>query len=418
MKCLGKDRHNNCCRNKQIDSTFFCKFHQYMCEYTTDMLEKLELCKGCKKMYYFTDDSIKTCENCRTRDKSCYKKPVVLCKKEGCSSKKSDENDYCGKHQIHIFIDETVNNGKKLCFNYVRGCKTQLELDYTFSKCQLCLEKDRLKDQTKRNNVKELNKTIETNIKYCTTCCKEYDMAEFVGDNPNTETKTCSFCRYQNKEQDKHRDKEKRNLLAKLNINQTFSSYVKEAKRRSIEFQLSKHIFCDIVRKNCHYCGEINDEKKFNGIDRMDSAVGYLLENCVSCCSLCNYLKNKYSVDTFIKRIQHIVCYINENKCIYEYCFPNFISGNYKQYIKSAKVRNIPFLLDEETFHSMTEKECYICGKKNSLTHRNGIDRYDNSLGYIESNCKSCCNTCNIMKNRFSYDEIISKFKKIISYMS
>ena len=58
----------------------------------------------------------------------------------------------------------------------------------------------------------------------------------------------------------------------------------------------------------------------------------------------------------------------------------------------------------------------YICGKKNSITHRNGIDRFDNTLGYIESNCKSCCNTCNMMKNRFSYHDILDKFNKIVSH--
>jgi hypothetical protein len=211
-----------------------------MCEYTSDMLESLELCKGCNKMYYFCDNSIKTCENCRTRDKSKYKKEIVFCKKEGCSSKKSDENAYCGKHQIHIFIDETIQNGKRVCKNYIRGCKEVLEEDYTFSKCGICLKKDRLNDQTKRKNVKELNKTVEINIKYCTTCFKEYDISEFIGDKPNTETKTCSFCRQQNKDQ--FRDKEKRNFLAKTNINQNFRSYIKEANRRSINFHLSKCI--------------------------------------------------------------------------------------------------------------------------------------------------------------------------------
>jgi len=388
-----------------------------MNEYTPTMLENLELCKGCKKMYFFENTQIKTCENCRTRDKTCYKKEIILCKKDGCSSKKSQENVYCGKHQIHIFIDETTSSGKKLCFNYIRGCKEQLEPEYTFSKCQLCLEKDRKIDQQKRNNAKEMNKNIEANIKYCTTCCKEYHISEFIGNNPNIETKTCLFCRQQNKEQDKHRDKEKRNLLAKININQAFSSYIKEAKRRSIEFHLSKEDFCNIVREKCYYCGEINEEKNFNGIDRVNSEKTYILENCVSCCSLCNYLKNKTSIDIFIKRIQHIISYINDNKSIYEECFPDFISGNYNQYKKSAKIRDIEFLLDEETFLTLTNNNCYICGKKNSINHRNGVDRYDNSFGYIETNCKSCCNTCNMIKNRFSYDDIIEKFKKIVSHI-
>jgi hypothetical protein len=377
------------------------------------MLNQLQLCKGCKKMYYFENDDVKTCDNCRTRDKSKYKKEIILCKKDGCKSKKSEENEYCGKHQIHIFINETINNGKKICKNYIRGCKEQLNPEYTFSKCNICLEKDRIKDSKNRNKVKEYNKNIKSNKKHCTTCCKEYDISEFIGNK--SETKTCSSCRNQNKEQDKRRDKAKRNLLAKININQSFCSYIKEAKRRSIEFQLSKEIFCDIVKKTCHYCGEINNEKQFNGVDRIDSNKDYILENCVSCCSLCNYLKNKFSIDIFIKRVQHIVSYIKENKCIYEDYFPDFISGNYNQYIISAKNRDIEFLLCEDTFNSITKKDCYMCGKKNNINHRNGIDRFDNALGYIETNCKSCCNTCNMMKNRFSYEDILDKFNKIVN---
>jgi hypothetical protein len=255
MKCLAKDRHNDSCRNKQINSTSFCKLHQYMCNYSQEMMNNLQLCKGCKKMYCFENANIKTCDNCKTRDKSKYKKEIVLCKKDGCKFKKSDENLYCGKHQIHIFIDDALKNGKKLCKNYVRGCKEQLEQEYTFSKCQLCLEKERVKDNQNRNNAKEKNQHTNTNTKYCTTCCKECDICEFDGNKPNTKTKTCSSCRQQNKEQDARRDKVKRNLLAKININQSFSSYVKEAKRRSIEYHLSKEDFFNITKKTCHYCG-------------------------------------------------------------------------------------------------------------------------------------------------------------------
>ena len=413
MKCLSKDRNNRCCRNNQINQTNFCKLHQYMCNYTLDMLNSIQLCKGCKKMHYFENDN-KTCESCRTRDKSQYKKEVVLCKKDGCKFKKSEENIYCGKHQIHIFIDETITQGKKLCKNYIRGCKSQLHTEYKFTKCQECLENERVKDKINRDNVKELNTHLELNVKFCSTCCKQFNMIDFNGNKPNTETKTCLSCREKNKKQDKLRDKTHRNLLSRININQSFSSYIKEAKRRNFEFKLTKDIFNDIVKQNCHYCNEINTEKNFNGIDRIDSNNGYILENCVSCCSLCNYLKNKMPIDTFIKRVQHIVTYSTSKNSLFTDYFPDFISGNYKGYIISAKNRNIDFLLSETMFNNIVKNDCYICGKRNNETHQNGIDRYCNSIGYIEDNCKSCCNTCNMIKNRFSYNDIMNKFNKIM----
>jgi len=419
MKCLGKDRYKQHCRNNKLIDTHFCKFHQYMCDYSREMLGNLELCKGCKKMYYFGNTDIKTCENCRTRDKSKYKKEIIFCNKDGCKYKKSDENMYCGKHQLQNFIDNTVQSGKKLCVNYIRGCKEQFDSEYKYSKCQVCLEKDRIKDNINRTVAIERNNLIissNKNQKICTTCCKEYNISEFIGNIPNTQTKTCKTCRAKNKEQDKYRDKDKRNLLAKLNINNCFKSYIKEAQRRSIEFHLLKEDFLNIIKTPCYYCGEINEEKQFNGIDRLDSNKNYILENCVSCCSLCNYLKNKIPVDIFIKRVRHILSYIRENKSVHPDYFPDFISGNYKQYKKSANIRNIDFLLYENDFISITSGDCYMCGKKNSLVHRNGIDRFDNSIGYIEFNSKSCCNTCNMMKNKFSYIDILDKFRKIDSY--
>ena len=148
----------------------------------------------------------------------------------------------------------------------------------------------------------------------------------------------------------------------------------------------------------------------------MESNLGYSVENCVSCCSLCNYLKNKTPMNIFLKRVRHIVSYKENNISLFDESFPDFISGNYKQYKISATVRGFDFSLSESTFYDITKNHCYMCGKKNSVTHINGIDRYDNSLGYIETNCKSCCNTCNMMKNKYSFNDIISKFNKIILY--
>ena len=408
MKCLSRDRNENPCRNNSINATRFCKLHQYMCDYTNEMLENLKLCKGCNKMYYFENEN-KTCENCRTRIKK--EKEVILCKKEGCKFKKSDENDYCGKHQINIFIEQTISQNKKICKNYIRGCRSQLNMDYTFSKCEECLNNYRIKDKTNRKNAIE-NNIVGQTTRICTTCFKHNDISEFKNDITELETKTCKTCREQNKKQ--IRNKEKRNFLSRININQSFSSYIKEAKRRNFEFKLSKDIFNNIVKQNCHYCNEINTEKKFNGIDRIDSNNGYILENCVSCCSLCNYLKNKMPIDTFIKRVQHIVTYSTSKNSLFMDYFPDFISGNYKGYIISAKNRNIDFVLSETMFNNIVKNNCYMCGKRNNETHQNGIDRYCNSIGYIEDNCKSCCNTCNMMKNRFSYNDIMNKFNKIM----
>ena len=384
-----------------------------MNEYTADMLANLDLCKGCKKMYYFGDVEVKTCESCRSRDKTKYKKQVVLCKKEGCAFKKSSENVYCGKHQICVFIDETTEMGKKTCVNYIRGCKSQLETTYSFSKCESCLESARIKDGMRRKTAKETVPTEETIT--CTTCCKALPPEDFVGlKDPNTHTKTCIACRKQNQIQDARRNKEHRNELERQNIKAKYAHYIKDASRRNLVFQLSEDQFTDLIYQHCNYCGIIEDVG-FNGIDRVNSGVGYVVGNVVGCCKMCNYMKGSLSVDTFLQRVHHILSIHGEIKDgpLFPHAFGDSKGGAYDRYHKNATFRNIPFLLSRDEFEMIVKNPCYICKKENTTTHQNGIDRKINTIGYTVENSNSCCAECNFMKRDFDYVEIMDKIRLI-----
>ncbi len=81
------------------------------------MLQTLELCSGCKKMYHFTGER-KNCDNCAGRSKAhnvALKENAVVCAKESCVYKRSIENKYCNLHQLQLFVDETASENKKLC---------------------------------------------------------------------------------------------------------------------------------------------------------------------------------------------------------------------------------------------------------------------------------------------------------------
>lgn len=55
--------------------------------------------------------------------------------------------------------------------------------------------------------------------------------------------------------------------------------------------------------------------------------------------------------------------------------------------------------IDFDTFSSLVKGKCYYCGQVGSnSTGYNGIDRVDNSKGYIEGNVVSCCKQCNRAK--------------------
>ena len=74
-----------------------------------------------------------------------------------------------------------------------------------------------------------------------------------------------------------------------------FIGYKTGAKRKGLIFEFTLDEFSKIINKSCYYCGEDG-----YGIDRIDSSVGYLKDNCVSCCSMCNYMKNNYTEEEFI----------------------------------------------------------------------------------------------------------------------
>ena len=141
-KCKALDRHSNRCILTNLDNIDYCKFHEYLLNYNTEQLNNLQLCKGCLKWKFFEGD-IKTCEECKIRGKQNRIKKSnnkILCKKEGCKFEKSNDNEYCGKHQTIFFKENTENLGKKVCYNYLRGCREQLNKTYVFSKCQKLLK--------------------------------------------------------------------------------------------------------------------------------------------------------------------------------------------------------------------------------------------------------------------------------------
>ncbi len=101
-------------------------------------------------------------------------------------------------------------------------------------------------------------------------------------------------------------------------LNYKYLSYKSRAKRKKppLEFFLSKEDFRNIILKDCHYCGakispsytrrRYNGIFSSNGIDRINSLKGYILENCLACCALCNMMKNNLEYDNFINHVKRI----------------------------------------------------------------------------------------------------------------
>lgn len=82
----------------------------------------------------------------------------------------------------------------------------------------------------------------------------------------------------------------------------------------------------------------------------------------------------------------------------------------------SALRRQILFSIEREKFVIITKQNCYYCDSYSTIINPNGLDRVDNSLGYIESNVVSCCKQCNFGKNEFSHDEYLSHCEKVLNH--
>lgn len=111
--------------------------------------------------------------------------------------------------------------------------------------------------------------------------------------------------------------------IGQANFNYKFLSYKNRAKNHSkkLKFDLTKEQFKEIILKNCFYCNEkpkmhhtkrsYNGEFISNGIDRINPSIGYILNNCVPCCKICNIMKNKYEINFFISHLKRILNYVS-----------------------------------------------------------------------------------------------------------
>jgi hypothetical protein len=93
-------------------------------------------------------------------------------------------------------------------------------------------------------------------------------------------------------------------------INVRLSTYRGAARKRGFVFELSRDQFVKIILEDCWYCGrppqttwrktKRESAPNLNGIDRVDNAKGYTVENSVPCCGPCNRAKHTLGCEEFV----------------------------------------------------------------------------------------------------------------------
>lgn len=56
---------------------------------------------------------------------------------------------------------------------------------------------------------------------------------------------------------------------------------------------------------------DMHQEKiAYNGIDRVDPTKGYIIDNCVPCCTTCNYMKRILQRDEFLDHVKKYMIFL------------------------------------------------------------------------------------------------------------
>ena len=92
-------------------------------------------------------------------------------------------------------------------------------------------------------------------------------------------------------------------------------------------------------------------------------------------------------------------------------------------YKEHARERGLSFELSTEEFRNLTKLDCHYCGSKpfqikyqkgyNGSYIYNGIDRFDNSIGYNIDNCVPCCKYCNRAKGVMEFDDFFTWISRV-----
>ena len=405
-----------CCNAKSTAENKYCKKHQ-LCVFIdeTESLGKRNcknVIRGCVAQLDSEYEFVR-CEPCRKREKERddARKAKALENAAKTQEQENPQTRFCKNCEKTKPLDEFVGAKNK---GYVKSCKDCRET---------WIQNDKKRDKEHRNALeREASKKPERIAVKKAWEEANSEVREKIGKKSRAKRAAKDIDGYLQHNanvmknwRDRNPEKmEEANRKRRESIEAHFKIYQRSARLKKLQFTFSDEEFKEMVVKPCYYCG-IVDEKGFNGIDRMNQSVGYIQSNGVSCCIMCNWMKGSLDSATFIKRTRHIHSFTKntENPQKYPECFPDAKCVSYASYRSRAEKKELEFALSKDDYKTITEQDCYLCGKKSTETNTNGIDRMDNAIGYTIENSKACCKECNHMKNSYALEDLLAKIDSI-----
>lgn len=118
-------------------------------------------------------------------------------------------------------------------------------------------------------------------------------------------------------------------------LSRVIISYKANARKRNIEWYLSREEVRTLTSQNCYYCnskpnlvsrtsktnmtieGLKRSEYLWNGLDRINNSLGYTMENTRPCCQICNWMKSDMAELDFLNHLNNVTNHLRNKNVWY-----------------------------------------------------------------------------------------------------
>ena len=280
-------------------------------------------------------------------------KGIVFLTKLPCT-KPATKNELCAKHQTQRILLDAQAKGDTFCRQFNRGCRNFLTAEEKTANLLTC--------QQCRDNFND-NRT---------------NVCERKGCDHKTEDKQ-RFCGKHSR--DVFREEAEKKGIRYCNIDRGCASVLKEGERI------------------CSICIDKNKKKHGAELETFRAKI----TNCLKC------LKNPKTISHFCETCYPSLYFVDD-KISYRTA-TNF----WNDLCRGAVNRSMLMVLTFDQVTSIIGRPCFYCGRYSECL-LNGLDRFDNSKGYILSNVQPCCTMCNMMKHDMPPRAFLDKVQSIQNF--
>lgn len=182
-----------------------------------------------------------------------------------------------------------------------------------------------------------------------------------------------------------------------------WNKYCNQKRQRARKYPFSEdftdEIFFEKMKNGCVYCGSLA-----TSIDRLDSSINHIPENCEGCCLPCNMSKGNGDRDSFLRKAYFRARgeYFDDHTDIWSDNIKKPLLSKTK---KNADKKGVEFTMTLEEWDVLITGNCKYCSRSKPDQRWFGVDQVIPSRGYTPENTVSCCHDCNVDKNEYSIED-------------